>query len=576
MKDLEKVINEINSLIVEQSNTAVIAPKDEYDILTKNEFLMGKGYLVNLCAGMNGTPKPVIIDGKTYFAARKATNKDTKEVVYITYDGFVLKQQGNTCNYTKLKRIKGIQNTTLQPYYDDLLRSFGIKSGYEPYYYIKFTTNKINEQIAKGARSKIFQNWRNMLSYWFPMGDVTLKGNDINFQDPTPTELQNYTLITADNLGINFDKNQIRMWLPKGASTTSDTKLNQYTPESCRKDLVEYLGAAFEYNISGDKNPNININVTRKNLQICTAKGKLSSDTDPITITDFNNLGMSFSDKNNPFKGLFKGFGNKINFNEISKLLTGKMDKLPLAGKNGKNPYLDFNIEGGIRESQLNKLIIENLNKITEEKKHNLLLETKIVRTRVKILTEKINLKSKNTRERFFDEIITELIYLESQKFDKQVIKEEFGEVLKGLFGQNGSEAIFGTFKEYMAKWLLKTLTPINPNGWIGSIIIASIGNLHFDDITKITDCDFIVKKLSLSIGEGIARKFQNDKGLGSGISGGITDVIRNGLFGAIDNNQMVKSLESGLSNLICPSLSNVKTKLQNKTDQLKTMALQA
>ena len=157
-----------------------------------------------------------------------------------------------------------------------------------------------------------------------------------------------------------------------------------------------------------------------------------------------------------------------------------------------------------------------------------------------------------------------------------EVIKEEFGEVLKGLFGQNGSEAIFGTFKEYMAKWLLKTLTPINPNGWIGSIIIASIGNLHFDDITKITDCDFIVKKLSLSIGEGIARKFQNDKGLGSGISGGITDVIRNGLFGAIDNNQMVKSLESGLSNLICPSLSNVKTKLQNKTDQLKTMALQA
>ena len=168
------------------------------------------------------------------------------------------------------------------------------------------------------------------------------------------------------------------------------------------------------------------------------------------------------------------------------------------------------------------------------------------------------------------------MIYLESQKFDKQVIKEEFGDVLKSLFGQNGSEAIFGTFKEYMAKWLLGKLTPINPNGWIGSIIIASIGNLHFDDITKITDCDFIVKKLSLSIGEGIARKFQNDKGLGSGISGGITDVIRNGLFGAIDNNQMVKSLESGLSNLICPSLSNVKTKLQNKTDQLKTIALQA
>lgn len=576
MKDLEKVINEINSLIVEQDNTAVTAPKEEYDILTKNAFLMGKGYLVNLCAGKDGTPRPVNIDGKIYFAARKATDKNTKEVVHITYDGFVLKQQGNTCNYTKLKRIKGIQNETLQPKYDDLLKSFGIKSDYEPYYFIKFTTNKINQLITKGARSTIFQNWRNMLAYWFPMGDVTLNGNEINFQNPTPTELQNYSLITADNLGINFDKNQIRMYLPKGASTTSDTKLNQYTPETCRKDLVEYLGAAFEYNISGDKNPNININGVRKQLQTCTAKGKLSKNTNPITITDFQELGMSFSDKNNPFKGLLKGFGNKINFSEISGLLTGTKDKLPLAGKNGKNPYLGFNIEGGINESILNKLIIENLNKITEEKKQNFLLETKIIRTRIEILTENINLKTKINREKFFNEMITELIYFESQKFNKQVIKEEFGDVLKGLFGQNGSEAIFGTFREYMAKWLLDKLTPINSKGWIGNIIIAAVGNLHFSDITKITDCDFIVKKLSLSIGEGIVRKFQNDRGLGSGISGGITDVIRNGLFSAIDNNQMVQSLESGLSNLICPSLSNVKTKLQNKTDLLKSVALQA
>jgi hypothetical protein len=200
------------------------------------------------------------------------------------------------------------------------------------------------------------------------------------------------------------------------------------------------------------------------------------------------------------------------------------------------------------------------------------LAETRIIQTRTKILTENRILKFKQPREKFFNEIISEAIYLESQGFDKQLIKEEFWDTLKGMFGQHGSEAIFGTFKEYMGKWLLQKLTPVNPNGWIGSIVVAAIGNLHIDDLSKLTDCNFLVKKLSSSIGEGIARKIQHDKGY----DGGISDIVRNGLFSAIDNNEMVKSLENGLAKLICPALSGVKTKLEDKAQQMKTMAVQA
>ena len=38
----------------------------------------------------------------------------------------------------------------------------------------------------------------------------------------------------------------------------------------------------------------------------------------------------------------------------------------------------------------------------------------------------------------------------------------------------------------------------------------------------------------------------------------------------------MVQSLESGLAKLICPALSGVKTKIENKAKQMKTMAVQA
>jgi hypothetical protein len=121
-----------------------------------------------------------------------------------------------------------------------------------------------------------------------------------------------------------------------------------------------------------------------------------------------------------------------------------------------------------------------------------------------------------------------------------------------------------------MGKWLLQKLTPVNPEGWIGSVIVAAIGNLHFDDISKLTDCDFITKKVAESIGEGIARKLQHDKGY----NGGISDVVRNGLFSAINNTELVRNLETGLSKFICPALGGVTKKLENKADQMKLNAV--
>ena len=198
--------------------------------------------------------------------------------------------------------------------------------------------------------------------------------------------------------------------------------------------------------------------------------------------------------------------------------------------------------------------------------------ETKIIQTRTKILTENRILKFKEPREKFFNEIISEAIYLKNQGFNKQIIKEEFWDTLKGLFGDNGSEAIFGTFKEFMGKWLLDKLTPINPEGWMGSIIVTAIGNLHIDDISKLTDCDFVTKKLASSIAEGITRKIQHDKGY----NGGISDIVRNGLFSAIDNSELVRNLESGLSKIVCPALSGMTKKLEDKAEQMRTKAVQA
>jgi hypothetical protein len=576
MDNLENILNEVNSLIIEQTQQVVQAPKDELNILETNALLKSKGTLETLCRTNNGTSKPVNINNKIYFAGKLVTKKDTKTPAYITYDGRLIERVGNSCNFKYIvgedgspRQLNGIAYSDLTQQQTNILSKWGINLldyNSDPYYWVKTMTAKIQDLITNNkARSMAFKSWNDMLSYFDPRG-VRLTGEETSFTNPMNDELNNFRTRNSDFLGLQYMGKPVYIYIPKTQAMTAGTKKVTYDAASCQLELKTYLTAAFEFKMNGDSDPNINNSVVREHLRGCYSHGKF----DNFAGFTKDDLDIDFSKENSPFKWWREG--TTLSMKNIKELLTGDNKNLPLVSGGRKNPYLNFNIDT-MRESnvKLNNLIKENLQQLSEQKSNNLLAETKIIQTRTKILTENRILKFKQPREKFFNEIISESLYLESQGFDKQLIKEEFWDTLKGMFGQHGSEAIFGTFKEYMGKWLLQKLTPVNPDGWIGSIVVASIGNLHIDDLSKLTDCNFLTKKLASSIGEGIARKIQHDKGY----DGGISDIVRNGLFSAIDNTEMVKSLESGLAKLICPGLSNISQKLGDKAQEMKTKAVQ-
>jgi len=578
MDNLEKIINEVNSLIIEQTQQIVQAPKDELTILTTNPYLKDKGTLVALCRSQNGTSKPVNVNGKIYYAAKKSFKKgDTTTPYYITYDGMILK--GDACKFTYAlnnknspMKMSGVTFSDLDLQYTDILIKFGINpKNYDsdPYFSIDSISRDLKKLTDQGAVSSVFKSWNDMLRYYHPLDYanyslIPLSGGSLN--PPTNRgELSQYRVLNGRNVGLNYNDKDVVIYVPATAAPiVAGGGKKQYDEETCKTTLIEYLSASIRYETQQDPNDNPTINnaQNRQLIKGCYGANKYSGLT--VTQTDLPDIG--------PDTKIFRWFrGKTLSIKEVSYLLSGKDKNLPA----GKNPYLPFPIrKNDMNESKtkLDFLIKENLQKLSEEKNSNLLAETKIIQTRTKILTENKILKFKQPREKFFNEIISEAIYLQSQGFDKQIIKEEFWDTLKGMFGQHGSEAIFGTFKEYMGKWLLKTLTPLNPDGWIGSIVVTAIGNLHINDLSKLTDCNFLTKKLASSIGEGVARKIQHDKGY----DGGISDIVRNGLFSAIDNTQMVQSLESGLAKLICPALSGVKTKIENKAKKMKEMAVQA
>jgi hypothetical protein len=511
MDNLENIINEVNSLIIEQTKeipSVVMAPADELNALQTNALLKNAGTLETLCRTSNGTSKPVKVEGGKVYFAGKSFNMKGGGVGYLTYDGMILARQGNTCEFKYVRddngvvrHIKGIPFLDLAPQQTEILSKFGINPldyNSDPYYFIKTITDKFQKLIdERGARSQTFKSWNDMLTYWDPTGTLRLKGlngdTTIFMTNPPNDELSNYRVITGNELGIRYDEKDIPIYQKITSRVTNDRTINKRSADDCKRDLINYLGAAFEFQKEGIKDAGLDIVATQKTLQGCYRSGAFDAMSD-IGPTDLN---VEFTKKDNPFEGM-RGFGSGLDIKEIKKILIGDTHKLPLVGMAGKNPYLNFYIDRrDMNESKrkLNSLIKENLQKLSEQKTKNLLTETKIIQTRTKILTENRVLKSKGPREKFFNEIITEAIYLESQGFDKQIIKEEFWDTIKGLFGQHGSEAIFGTFKEYMGKWLVKKLTPVNPEGWIGSIIVAAIGNLHIDDISKLTDCNFLTKK---------------------------------------------------------------------------------
>jgi len=217
----------------------------------------------------------------------------------------------------------------------------------------------------------------------------------------------------------------------------------------------------------------------------------------------------------------------------------------------------------------LKNLIRESLIETKKTKERNVLSEGKIVKARLSIISENVSLKTKKQKNKFFDELLSEMTYLNSQGFDKKIINEGFWDTLKGLFG-HAPDGIMEYFKEYIAKWLVEHLTPMDSNGWLGSIVITAIGNLPIGDIPKLTDCNFLTKLISKSVAEGTVRKLTHEKGL----EGPFYDILRNSIVDMLDETSLGSKIEEALGSFICPLLGGVKNKMNVATDTLKQKAL--
>lgn len=277
--------------------------------------------------------------------------------------------------------------------------------------------------------------------------------------------------------------------------------------------------------------------------------------------------------KINSLKPAIRGCLNT--FPKFSKIVEDLQFASPVKTQTGRNADYSINVNAGQsvqrenKEKQLKNLVRESLLEIKEKKNKSTLGEGKIVKGRLSIISENVTLNNNKQKDKFFNELLSEMVYLNSQGFDKQVVNEGFFDMLKSLLGHS-PDGIMEYFKEYMGKWLVEHLTPVDPDGWIGNMIITGIGNLPIGEIPKLTDCNYLTKWLSKSAAEGTVRKLTHEKGL----DGPFYDVLRNSIVDMLDETSLGSKIEEGLGGIICPLLGGVKNKMDDATDKLKEKAL--
>ena len=263
------------------------------------------------------------------------------------------------------------------------------------------------------------------------------------------------------------------------------------------------------------------------------------------------------------------GFLNKrLTYKEIAKNLSDMNKEIAKNLSDMKSKSTLKKVDFGLPESksnQIKNLIRENLIKTSENRKRILNEERSIVRKRIILLAEKVNIKSKSSRENFCDELLGEMIYLNKQGFDKEVISEQVLDAIKSIFGNSG-EGILQAFKQRMAEKLVGKLLPGAEKSWLGGILINVFTDTGILEIPKLTQCSFLTKKIAEAIVEEVPKQIQQS----TGKTGFLWDILRNSMLETLEESSFGQHLERGLVDVVCPMIDKVKNRLFGIEDKMK------
>ena len=218
---------------------------------------------------------------------------------------------------------------------------------------------------------------------------------------------------------------------------------------------------------------------------------------------------------------------------------------------------------------------MENLRKTIRKKiiettkgKKNLIKEDIIIRNRFSLIKESNPLRNRRDLDRFANDFLTEVFYMNSQGYNKTLINEGLWDFITGLFGKTPG-GIWEYVQERFANYILSYMGL--PDGFLKNTITIWFANTPFSEMSAmLTDCNKLVKSLTDAIAEAYANKLADEK-LGDSA---FYDVLRNTLFAQVKEGRFDDIIANVLSAIICPLLRGMAPKMDEIQNALKDGAM--
>jgi hypothetical protein len=201
----------------------------------------------------------------------------------------------------------------------------------------------------------------------------------------------------------------------------------------------------------------------------------------------------------------------------------------------------------------------------TKEKKEKLLIEQKLVESRIMMIVEsESNAKnfhrlSEEKQQKIMYSILEEINYLDEQG----MINEQLWDFLGKIFGNS-----FGGAVETIVEPLVNSiLSSLGLGGYFKNFLVSFITSNPLELAKALKSCQALTTLIANSLAEAVAMMIQNDKGLsGSGYT-----FIRNALGGVVKDTKFINSLEEQLSSIVCKLFGDMNNKASGVYNKLKT-----
>ena len=212
-------------------------------------------------------------------------------------------------------------------------------------------------------------------------------------------------------------------------------------------------------------------------------------------------------------------------------------------------------------KNKIHKTLLE-----TKENKKKTVLENKIVTNRFKIILEDTSMFKKKNKQKLFSQLTSEVSYLKTQGFNKEMINEGLIDIIKSLFG-NKSDVIFTTWKDQGVNWLIDKLG-VSHDEELSDKIKSKFSNVLTSEIPELfTDCD----KVTDMVVDAMIEVFQENLKNGDSNGSEASRILQDSVLEMTSHENFQDSIEIKLKNTICPLLSKISSNMSNQENEIKS-----